>query len=404
MEVAVLEKPALELAIGLRTYLEITGISAPPEAEEGDWVYVGVQVTNNHTADIYVTVTGTFDGIDTYPLGGAAAWVSPGEYMWWPLHFTMPDRSVSGTVRAYYLGTDEAWHLDDTATVNIALKVPVGWQPLDSAILTVSRAVPPVVGWTPLASRTIGIASVAPPVVGWQPLGTPVTVNIAAGLLPPEYELIQHTIYPLAYFYDGPVEVGATTFSLPIGPPPIVDWIGDRIANAFADKIEEQESRMLELKVYRRTQAPWVNYRLEATAAVTAEEGVAIWPILAALPWRLIITAAIIAAIAYGVVHFVILPVARGLFHHKPGLEAAKKIWESETLITTIIDVSPEYSREDLEGKSEEELRDICDKVHEEVVPPAGWPWYVWLGITGVGIAGSLVAVTALRTFAPKKK
>ena len=106
--------------IGLKTYLEITAISKPPEAEEGDWVYVGVQVRNKHTADIYVTVTGTFDGIPTYPLGGAPFVVKAGDYQWWPLHFTMPNKSVTGTVRAFYWSAD-GWIMDDEQTFSVAL-------------------------------------------------------------------------------------------------------------------------------------------------------------------------------------------------------------------------------------------------------------------------------------------
>ncbi|MBA7701681.1 hypothetical protein ES703_110425 [subsurface metagenome] len=68
-----------------------------------------------------------------------------------------------------------------------------------------------------------------------------------------------------------------------------------------------------------------------------------------------------------------------------------------------ITDLRPQTPPETLAEKSDQELRDLLDEIYEEEVPPAGWPWYVWLGITGVGIGGSLVAVTALRAFAPKK-
>ena len=223
--------------------------------------------------------------------------------------------------------------------------------------------------------------------------------------VPPEYELIQHTIYPHAYFYEGEAEVGVATFSLPVGPPPIVDWIGAKIANALADKVEEEGSRMLELKLYSRTTVPWVNYRLEATAAVTPQEGIAIWPVLAALPWKAIITAAIFAAIAILVTNLVILPVLRLFFGRQPGLsEEVKKQWMKETLIGCIIDLRPAYSREELEAMTDQELRDVLNEVYKEEVPPGGIPWWGWCLIGGVGIAGGALALKYLAPIMPKKK
>ncbi|GAH24489.1 unnamed protein product, partial [marine sediment metagenome] len=119
----------------------------------------------------------------------------------------------------------------------------------------------------------------------------PVTVASYDGALctvtievPPEYELIQHTVYPHAYIYEGEAEIGVATFDLPVGPPPIVDWLGNKIINKLAAEVEKEGSRMLELKVHRYTSVPWVHYRLEATAAVTPQEGIgiAVWPVLAA--------------------------------------------------------------------------------------------------------------------------
>ncbi|GAI65718.1 unnamed protein product, partial [marine sediment metagenome] len=69
----------------------------------------------------------------------------------------------------------------------------------------------------------------------------PVTVDSYDGDLcvvtteiPPEYELIQHTIYPFAYIYDGDVEVTTVTFKTDPFTP--AAWIGDK----FASKLEEE--------------------------------------------------------------------------------------------------------------------------------------------------------------------
>lgn len=219
--------------------------------------------------------------------------------------------------------------------------------------------------------------------------------------VPPEYELILQSDYPHAYIYEGEAEIGVATFSLPVGPPPIVDWIGNKIINALADKVEEEGSRMLELKVYRRTTLPWVNYRMEATAAVAPQEGVAIWPVLAALPWKAIITAAIFAAIAILVTNLVILPVLRLFFERKPGLSPkVKEKMTKETLISFIMDLRPAYSREELEAMTEQDLEDLADTVYEEEVPPGGIPWWGWCLIGGVSIAGGALALKYL----PKKK
>ena len=225
--------------------------------------------------------------------------------------------------------------------------------------------------------------------------------------IPPDYELIQDTIYPHAYIYEGEAEIGVATFSLPVGPPPIVDWIGDKITNKLAAEVEKEGSRMLELKVYRSTTVPWVNYRLEATAAVTPQEGIgiAVWPVLAALPWAKIITAAIIAAIIIAVFQLAFLPVLRILFERKPGLSPkVKEKMTRETLISFIMDLRPAYAPEELEGMTDAELREVADTVYQEEVPPAGIKWWQWCIIAGVGIAGGALAFRFISPLLPEKK
>ena len=561
MESLVLEKPApgIELAVGLRTYLEIVKVEAPSEASYGDTVSINIYVKNKWTARIFAIVTGAYD---TAEVTSTSHYIDAGAQRVFGLSFTMPNKSVTLWVWAWYW-TDAGWSTspDDeygpvkialarwvllaskTLTISPTLPPVVGWTLLASKTLTVKvSAVPPPVGWSLLASKTLTVKPVAPPPVGWtllasktvtvkptalkgtivkkeleydgkqapipvadvpvtlhglvhiwgrndmatnqklglswvikdpdglvmeqgtdwegveilpewlpggytgpggqhhfiippgalkyvefEKLGTytmsiqllmnptdPVVVATYDGALctvtievPPEYELIQHTIYPHAYIYEGEAEIGVATFDLPVGPPPIVDWLGAKIINSFADKVEEQGSRMLELKVHRYTSVPWVHYRLEATAAVTPQEGIgiAVWPVLAALPWKAIITAAIIAAIMIIVTNLVILPVLRIFFERKPGLsEEVKKQWSREYIIGIIIDMRPAYSPEELGAMSDQELRDVLNEVYAEEVPPAGLKWWQWCIIGGVGIAGGALAYRFISPLLPKKK
>lgn len=100
---------------------EITDVYPPPEAEEGDWVYVQVFVRNNHPADIVARLKATIDGInvESHP-----ATLKAGTDYSWGVHFTMPNKSVSGTVALERRELTQ-WFVEDTAGIReIALKVP----------------------------------------------------------------------------------------------------------------------------------------------------------------------------------------------------------------------------------------------------------------------------------------
>ena len=131
-----------EIGLQAGTYLEITGVYPPPEAEEGDWVFVPVYVRNKHTADVVARLKAIIDGIT---VEASPATLKAGADYSWGLHFTMPNKSISGTVTLERRELTQ-WFVEDTADIpQIALKVPEG---------------PPVSGipWWGWAAITAGIA------------------------------------------------------------------------------------------------------------------------------------------------------------------------------------------------------------------------------------------------------
>ncbi|GAI58303.1 unnamed protein product, partial [marine sediment metagenome] len=202
--------------------------------------------------------------------------------------------------------------------------------------------------------------------------------------VPPKYVRIQETIFPLAYIYEGWQETCISEF--PLGPEqiPFTQWGGLKIAEAMASHVEGEGSRVLELRVYEDTTPMlWTNYRVEVTVAVVPQgQGIAIWPVLAALPWAAIIKGTLIVlgiVIVGWVIEKLIKAVSTAFFPRTPGLENVKPTWSRETLIKTISDSEEYWERpptpvETLEGMSEEELRDHLDQIAEEEVPPVPIP------------------------------
>ncbi|GAI79389.1 unnamed protein product, partial [marine sediment metagenome] len=122
-------------------YLEITDVYPPPEAEEGDWVFVPVYVRNKHTADVVAKLRATIDGItvESYP-----ATLKAGTDYSWGVHFTMPNKSVSGTVALERRELPQ-WFVEDTATIRqIALKEPEEPEVPPEAPLS-RRAIPAII-------------------------------------------------------------------------------------------------------------------------------------------------------------------------------------------------------------------------------------------------------------------
>jgi len=225
--------------------------------------------------------------------------------------------------------------------------------------------------------------------------------------IPPEYELVQHTIYPLAYIYDGNAEV--CTFEFPQGPEqlPYTQWGGLKIAEAIANQVQEQGSRVLELKVYEdTTPLAWTNYRVEITAAVIPQAqgvigGIALWPVLATLPWATIIKGALIILglwLVTWIVEHLIKTITSVWYNQTPGLADVKPTWSRETLIKTISDSEEYWGRpltpiDILEAMSEAELRAYIDQIAEEEVPPEKPSIWTWV-VAGAVAALVVVAVT----------
>lgn len=98
--------------------------------------------------------------------------------------------------------------------------------------------------------------------------------------LPPDYELIQHTEYPLSKTYVGKAEECTFEFKLWPEQIPGTTWLGKKIADVFADQVAKQDAEMLDLKVYEDTTPMfWTNYRVVATSTASP------------VPWAIIIVA-----------------------------------------------------------------------------------------------------------------
>ncbi|GAJ24094.1 unnamed protein product, partial [marine sediment metagenome] len=120
--------------------------------------------------------------------------------------------------------------------------------------------------------------------------------------VPAEYKLIQHTIHPAAYVWEGEAEVCTIEFPLTPEQIPFTQWGGLKLAETFANAVEAEGNTLLEVWVYEDTTPMfWTNYRVEIKAAVASEEqGIAIWPWLVplgakllTLPWGFIIKGAL---------------------------------------------------------------------------------------------------------------
>ncbi len=220
--------------------------------------------------------------------------------------------------------------------------------------------------------------------------------------IPPEFELIQHTIYPYAYIYDGDVEVTTATFKTDPFTPSA--WMADKFASKLEEEVRARGGRPLEVKVHvDKTPLLWTDFRVEVVStpiggAAEATSGIAI-----GMPLWLAIILVCLAIIAVIVVATLAIKTIVGLFNTYPGLKDVKPGWGKETLILTIHDSEEYWERpltpiETLEGMSEQELRDCLDQIaEEEVVPEVAWWPLAAIGVVGILGVGAVVALSAAK-------
>lgn len=207
--------------------------------------------------------------------------------------------------------------------------------------------------------------------------------------VPPEYVLIQETIYPWAYTFEGDAEVCIFEFKLTPEQIPGTEWLGQRIVDSFVSELEKEGSRLLELKVYRDTTPTfWTNYRVEVTATASP------------LVWNLIIIG--VLAILFVVAIIFAIKAVESLIYHRKGLdEETKKTFARDTLVAMILDLAPETPGETLEGMADQELRDLLNEILAKVAPPIS-PWAIAAIVGGLGVLGVGAAV-ALSMAKPTK-
>ena len=119
------------------TILQIVGVITPQSAEQGEQVEVVVRVKNVYSAAVaYVAVTGSYG---TTPLP-QEVWtpvvtsIEAQQTVDFATVITMPNKSISVNVGAWYYGTDGVFHLNDQKSVNITLgteEPPNGEEPPD---------------------------------------------------------------------------------------------------------------------------------------------------------------------------------------------------------------------------------------------------------------------------------
>ncbi|MBA7523490.1 hypothetical protein ES705_15617 [subsurface metagenome] len=243
-------------------------------------------------------------------------------------------------------------------------------------------------------------------------LDSPVIVDSYEGALcttttevPPEYEEIQHTVYPYAYIYDGEVEVVTATFK--IDPFTPTAWIAEKVADKLASEVRKEGGRVIELKAYADTTPLfWTDIRIDIistplreTAGGAPRQAAAIH-----IPIWLGIILACLAIIAVIIVATLAIHSFLDRFEHKPISEKLKKAWSKPTLFGAINDWEIDLNLtptpvSELEGMSYQEQLDYADMLAREIAPP-GVAWLPWAIGAGVGVLG----IGAVALLAGRKK
>lgn len=204
--------------------------------------------------------------------------------------------------------------------------------------------------------------------------------------MPPTFELLEETIYPYAYVYDGPCDV--STFTFKTDPFTPASWIAGKLAAACENEVEKAGGRVMEMRVYvDKSPLLWTDWRIEVvgispttTVGLAMSLGIAWWAI------------AILAALAIILIIVITwsIKTIMSSFTHKPISEEVKAAWSKETLIKVIGDFETKLKRtptppEELEKKTDQELRDYCNELAKAIAPPAEG---LGLAIAAAGVLG----------------
>ena len=114
--------------------------------------------------------------------------------------------------------------------------------------------------------------------------------------VPPVYELVYQHEYPRGKTYVGKAE--ECTASLTINLPEQLfpsGWVREKIANAFAEKVEEEGVQMLDIKIYEDATPTWhTDYKIVATATASP------------IPWAIIIPLVLVIILVIAFTNLVI--------------------------------------------------------------------------------------------------
>jgi len=215
---------------------------------------------------------------------------------------------------------------------------------------------------------------------------------------PPEYELLEETIYPYAYVYDGPWDGGIFTFrSDPFTP---ASWLAGKFAAAAEAEVKKAGGRVLETRVYvDKSPLLWTDWRIEVIGiSSTTAAGLGI---TVGIAWWVAVLFVILGLIALIVTATWAWKEIFGEYTHKGLTPELKEPMSRETLIGLINDyevkleeTKPEFTPkppEEIEAMSDDELRDYCDQLAEWIVPPVPpvpWELIAVAGVLGLGALG----------------
>ncbi len=221
--------------------------------------------------------------------------------------------------------------------------------------------------------------------------------------VPPTMKLIEETIYPYAYVYDGPCDVSTFTFTtIPFTP---ASWIAGSLAAHVEDEVKKAGGRVMEIRVYadENLLRPWTNWQIEVVGTsptTTAGLGMSL-----GMTWWAVAILAALAILLIIVITWSITTIISS-FTHKALSPEIKAPWSRETLISVIGDFETKLIKEgkmttptppeELEKKSDDELREYCDALAEIIAPP-GMNWLPWV-IGGIGVlAVGGIAMAAMK-------